>query len=44
MQTVTYKIDKWISKVLQDSTGNCIQYTVISHSGKEYETSMYMYD
>ena len=28
----------WINhKVLLYSTGNCIQYTVINHNGKEYE-------
>ena len=33
---------KWINyKVLQHSTGNYIQYPVINHNGKEYET-MYM--
>ena len=25
------------NKVLLYSTGNCIQYTVINHNGKEYE-------
>ena len=29
---------EWINnKVLLYSTGNCIQYTVINHNGKEYE-------
>ena len=28
----------WINnKVLLSSTGNCIQYPVINHNGKEYE-------
>ena len=25
----------WINKVLLSSTGNCIQYPVIKHNGKE---------
>ena len=33
---------KWINnKVLLYSTGNYIQYSVISHNGKEYEKSIY---
>ena len=44
MQTVTYKIDKWINKVLLYSTGNYIQYTVIIHNGQEYEKSIHMHD
>ena len=27
----------WINKILLYSTGNSIQYRVISHNGKEYE-------
>ena len=36
----------WINnKVLLDSTGNCIQYPVINHNGKEYEKEcIYMYN
>ena len=33
----------WINKVLLYSTGNCIQYPVINHNGKEYEKYVYMY-
>ena len=35
----------WInSKVLLHGTGNCIQYTVITHNGKEYEKEyIYIY-
>ena len=37
---------EWInSKVLLHSTGNYIQYPVISHNGKEYEKEcIYMYN
>ena len=35
----------WInSKVLLYSTGNYIQYPVISHNGKEYLKRMYVYN
>jgi hypothetical protein len=33
MQTITFRMDK---QTLMYSTGNCIQYPVIYHSGKEY--------
>ena len=35
MQTGIYRMDK--QKVLLNDTGNYIQYSVINHSGKEYE-------
>ena len=31
------------SKVLLCSTGNCIQYPVINHNGKDYFKKMYIY-
>ena len=35
---------EWIhSKVLLYSTGDYIQYSVINHTGKEYEKRMYIY-
>ena len=34
---------EWINKkVLPYSTGNCIQYSVMNHNGKEYE-KLYIY-
>ena len=34
----------WINnKVLLHSTGNCIQYPMINHSGKEYLKRIYIY-
>ena len=34
----------WINnKVLLYSTGNCIQYLVINHKGKEYKKYIYIY-
>ena len=33
----------WRSKVLPYSTENYIQYPMINHIGKEYETKMYIY-
>ena len=34
----------WINnKVLLYCTGNCIQYPVINHNGKEYEKNIYIY-
>ena len=30
------------NKILLCSTGNCIQYPGINHSGKEYEKKIYM--
>ena len=35
MQTIIRRIDK--QQVLLYSTGNCIQYPVINHDGKEHE-------
>ena len=33
----------WINnKVLLHSTGNCIQYPVINHNGKEYKKNVYI--
>ena len=32
------------NKFLLYSTGNYIQYPVISHNGKEYEKNVYMYN
>ena len=28
---------RWMKKFLLCNTGNCIQYSVINHNGKEYE-------
>ena len=41
-----YEIIEWINnKVLLYSPGNCIQYPVINHDGKEYEKEyIYMYN
>ena len=34
-----------INKVLLDSTGNCTQYPVLNHNGKEYEKEcIHMYN
>ena len=42
VQTSIYK--GWINnQVLFYSTGNYIQYPVISHNGKEYEKRIYVY-
>ena len=40
MPTITYRINN--NKVLLDSPGNCIQYPVINHNGKEYKKNVYI--
>ena len=32
-----------MDKILLNSTGNCIQYLVINHNGKEYEKEKCIY-
>ena len=41
METILYR--EWITVVLLYNTGNCVQYSVINHNGKEYEKNVYLY-